>query len=137
MYLTLGQAAKKTGKSKSTISKALSSGRISAHAKTSSGYQIDPAELFRVFPMKERGNGKNEQLETPKANTETHYEIKVLEVQLEAAHEKIKTLEEDKEDYKARLDSESKERGKLFVRLTDERLETPKKTGFFKRFLGK
>jgi len=49
MKLTIGQAAKETGKSKSTISRAIKTGRISAQ-KTGDRYEIDPAELFRAFP---------------------------------------------------------------------------------------
>jgi hypothetical protein len=50
MYLSLGQAAKEAGVAKSTISKALSSGKLSYREKNSDGYKIDPAELFRVYP---------------------------------------------------------------------------------------
>jgi hypothetical protein len=50
MYLSLGQAAKEAGVAKSTISKALSSGKLSYSEKSTAGYKIDPAELFRVFP---------------------------------------------------------------------------------------
>ena len=50
MVYTLGEAAKACGKSKTTISKALKSGRLSFIEKTSAGYCIDPAELHRVFP---------------------------------------------------------------------------------------
>lgn len=50
MYLTLGQAAKEAGVAKSTISKALASGKLSYREKNSDGYKIDPAELFRVYP---------------------------------------------------------------------------------------
>ena len=49
MY-TLGQAAKATGKSKSTISLAISKGSISAEKDDSGRWRIDPAELHRVFP---------------------------------------------------------------------------------------
>ena len=52
MYLSLGQAAREAGVAKSTISKALSSGKLSYREKSSEGYKIDPAELFRVFPKK-------------------------------------------------------------------------------------
>lgn len=131
MYLSLGQAAKATGKSKSTISKALNSGKISYVSKDSSGFKIDPAELFRVYPKSEHRNVANEQSETPKANTETQHIIKVLEVQLEAANEKVNALEADKEDYKSRLDKECEERWQLFAQLTHEQKETPVKKGFF------
>jgi len=49
MSYTLNEAAKATGKSKTTIHRALKSGKISA-AKTENGaYAIEPAELHRVF----------------------------------------------------------------------------------------
>ena len=49
MHLSLGQAAKETGMDKSTISRAIKSGKLSATRKENGGYEIDPAELFRVF----------------------------------------------------------------------------------------
>jgi len=48
--LTLGQAAKETGVSKPTISKAISRGRLSASKNEKGEFQIEPSELFRVFP---------------------------------------------------------------------------------------
>lgn len=68
MSYTLGQAAKATGKSKSTISKAIKSGRISATLKDNKSYAIEPVELHRVFPAVSRnssGGVENERLETP------------------------------------------------------------------------
>ena len=50
MFYTLGQAAKATGKSKTTISNALKSGKVSAFERTSNGYKIDASELHRVYP---------------------------------------------------------------------------------------
>jgi hypothetical protein len=50
MY-SLGTAAKATGLAKSTIHRAIKSGKISARSKDSSGYEIDPAELHRVYPL--------------------------------------------------------------------------------------
>ena len=65
VYLSLGQAAKEAGVSKATISKALKSGRLSYSAKSAAGYEIDPAELFRVFPKKPLATVRSEQSETP------------------------------------------------------------------------
>ena len=62
--LTMGQAAKETGVSKATLSKALKSGRLSYVAKTTAGYEIDPAELFRVFPPKPSAGVEGERSET-------------------------------------------------------------------------
>ena len=50
--LSLSQAAKETGRSKATISKALKNGVLSYVSKTDKGYEIEPSELFRVFPVK-------------------------------------------------------------------------------------
>lgn len=63
--LTLGQAAKQTGLSKSTISRAISSGKLSAVSRDRGGYSIDPSELFRVFQNKSSCNTIMERSVTP------------------------------------------------------------------------
>lgn len=50
MSYTLGDAAKATGKSKTTLHRAIKSGKISATKAENGSYSIDPAELHRVFP---------------------------------------------------------------------------------------
>lgn len=50
MRYTLGTAAKATGKSKTTIQRAIARGQISAERPEHGGYSIDPSELHRVFP---------------------------------------------------------------------------------------
>ena len=47
--LTLGQAAKASKRAKSTVLLAIRSGRMSAPMNDKKEYEIDPAELFRVF----------------------------------------------------------------------------------------
>jgi len=56
MKLTLGQAAKEAGISKPSLSSAIKKGRLSAHKNESGVYEIDPAELFRVYPKKQEAN---------------------------------------------------------------------------------
>lgn len=51
MALTLNQAAKTCGRSKSTLLGAIRSGRMSAPKDDRGRYAIDPAELHRVFPF--------------------------------------------------------------------------------------
>jgi hypothetical protein len=48
--LTMGQAAIEAGISKSTLSRAIKTGRLSAVRNDKGGFDIDPAELFRVYP---------------------------------------------------------------------------------------
>jgi excisionase family DNA binding protein len=52
MPLSLRQAAQQAGTSKSTILRAVKSGRLSASRTDDGGYSIDPAELHRVYPVK-------------------------------------------------------------------------------------
>ena len=53
MRYTLGEAARATGKSKTTIQRAIKGGRVSAEKSDSGSYSIDPAELHRVFPVQQ------------------------------------------------------------------------------------
>ena len=50
MEYTLSKAAKETGKGKSTIHRAIKSGKLSAHRHDDGSYTIDAAELYRAFP---------------------------------------------------------------------------------------
>ncbi|MEE9319113.1 MAG: hypothetical protein V3U76_01590 [Granulosicoccus sp.] len=50
MKHTLGTAARATGVSKSTIYRAVKSGKLSAKRNDDGEYAIDPAELHRVYP---------------------------------------------------------------------------------------
>lgn len=88
-FLTLGQAAKAVNKGKGTISKAIKSGRLSIAEKIGSTYKIDPAELFRVFPI-----SIEETKETVEAERlETHKETqgnRELELRLEHALELLR-----------------------------------------------
>jgi len=59
VFFTLSQAAKETGRSKSTISKAITTGKLSYIEKTTAGYRLDPSEVFRVFPASNNANGEN------------------------------------------------------------------------------
>ena len=86
MYLSAGEAAKAAGVVKSTISKALQSGKLSYAEKGPDGYKIDPAELFRVFPKPpETGSEKPRSNDwKPSENpTETGGYAAVLEAQLQ------------------------------------------------------
>lgn len=86
-YFTAGQAAKEAGVSKTTISKALQSGRLSYVEKTSAGYRIDPAELFRVFPKSSTDNTT--------VNDEEHPVNSVKIAKLEAEREALQKQVDD------------------------------------------
>jgi len=95
MKFTIGQAAKETGKSKSTISKALKNGLLSGEKNPSGSYEIDAAELFRVFPRKTEETAERTE-ERTNANTEIHLENRALKARIQMQDEVIAALREDK-----------------------------------------
>lgn len=96
MKLTLGKAALEVGKSKPTILKALKTGRLSG-VKVGAEWQIESSELFRVYPPTEKVNENSSRQVNPEANS---LEIAVLQAKLDAAHQQIEDLKEDREHWR-------------------------------------
>ena len=72
-YLTLGEAEKEVGVTKSTISRAIKDGRLSAKRNEHGHYQIDPAELFRVYPpLQKAQSDAAQQSSNTQRNTTQH-----------------------------------------------------------------
>ena len=71
MILTLRQAAELTGKSKSTLTRAIKSGRLSASRDREGMYAIDPAELARAYPFVERPDAQHDARHGAPRNGET------------------------------------------------------------------
>lgn len=117
MAYTLGEAAKATGKSKATISKAIKSGRISAHKDETGTFHIDPSELHRVY----KPATQSEHNETPVNTTEKadiDGTIRELQARLEAARERLS----DKESVIADLkEDRDRWRQQATALLTDQR----------------
>ena len=92
--LSLSQAAKEVGKSKPTISKAIKTGRLSAN-KVGNGYEIDPSELFRVYPRKSKSEPQNFTDGKPLQENQVNLldlENKMLREQLEREKESVDDL---------------------------------------------
>ena len=89
MTYTLGMAARATGVSKSTIHRAIKSGRVSAGRSDTGDYAIDPAELHRVFPPVQdatrSGNGSVTQDATPSDRGEVALRHARLEAEIAAS----------------------------------------------------
>lgn len=128
MVYTLGEAAKATGKSKATISKAIKNGRISAFKDETGTFHIDPSELHRVYPVT-----TSIELEETPANTFVKTDIdgaiKELQARLEAAQERVSDKEAVIADLKEDRD---RWRQQATALLSDHRPQ-----GFFKRFFGR
>jgi hypothetical protein len=129
-YWTLGQAAKETGRSKSLLHKALKSGRLSFVSKDSSGYKIDPAELYRVFPQEHTPEVEKERLDTPEDTLKTLlYEQKIafLEEQLEVLQGQLEKSDTREQQHLALLNKQ----GLMLEHLSQAEAEKPKKRGFW------
>lgn len=89
--MTLSQAAKASGKSKSTLSRAIKIGRLSATRLDDGNFSIDPAELFRAYPATPSNPSyehPKEQNATPVA-AELQNRISMLELLLEKEREAV------------------------------------------------
>jgi excisionase family DNA binding protein len=128
MTYTLGQAAKATGKSKPTIQRAIKNGKISAIRNEDGSYEIDPAELHRVFePLRGAGNDTGDMKQSVPAG-----DTPQLQAEITVLRERLTSLEFERErernqlsdqiaDLRRRLDAEGEERRKLTALLTDQR----------------
>lgn len=124
MRYSIGEAAKATGVSKSTLSRAIKNGKISAEKQVGGSYSIDPAELHRVYPPISHA--------TPEAVAERHNdaprnpsETPVLEAQLDASRQQVRDRDDIIADLRRRLDEADKERREAQARvvslLSDQR----------------
>src|SRR4051812_32643282 len=120
MY-TVGQAARATGKSKSTISAAVKSGKISATRNEDGSWSIDPSELHRVFPAGGTANGTGEPELDDSEPSNFLFENGRLKADLEQLRERMAGLEAERQrerqqlsdqidDLRKRLDVEGEER---------------------------
>lgn len=93
--LSLGEAARHTGLAKTTIHRAIKSGKISAQKNDDGSYSIDPAELFRAYPApKPLSAVSEEQSVTP---SKTDPEIALL-------RERIEELKADRDAWRSQAE---------------------------------
>ena len=94
--LTLGEASKACNITKSGISKAIKNGRLSANKNEIGQYEIDPAELFRVFPVKTG----NSQLNV----NGLHKETIGLQADFDTLRELLRQVEGERDDLRIQRD---------------------------------
>ena len=97
MKFTLGTAAKEVNKAKSTLSRDIKSGRISAEKQSNGSYVIDASELFRVYPKGSIKNSSETVVKEQSATLREHQiRIEFLEKILREKEELISELKEEK-----------------------------------------
>jgi hypothetical protein len=137
MPYSLKQAAEATGRSKPTILRAIQTGKISAQKDEHGEWQIEPAELHRVYEPAER-TGADEMELNDTQQTDPGYETGLLRGEVEQLRQRLEALEMDRErerrdtaehivDLRRRLDQADAERREkdrqLTALLTDQRLK--------------
>ena len=96
MTLSPSEAAKTTGRSKSTIIRAIQSGRISADKDTRGIWRIEPAELHRAYPPVSNAPERDAMIGTSRTG-EPVQRIETLEAELRAAREQVSDLLDQRE----------------------------------------
>lgn len=122
--LTLSQAAKEAKKAKSAVLEAIRTGRLSATRNELNQWQIEPAELFRVYPQNRTENSSENQDRTPSENA---YIEQLTMLRAERDRER-QQLQATIDDLRNRLDQESIERRKLTALLTHQASQQTEQT---------
>ena len=102
MTLTLRQASDKCGKSRSTVHRALKSGKLSGSRDEDGTWSIDAAELARVFPWDVHEHGQRD--DTGHGRDETGNSSAVLAVKVEMLEQQLDRERDIVEDLRRRLD---------------------------------
>ncbi len=100
--LTLNQAAKVAHKSKAAILEAIRSGRLSAKRNELGQWEIDPAELFRVYPQNQSGTGDENRDLPPEENHPTP----VLLEKIASFEERLRAIEAERERERRQLEGQ-------------------------------
>jgi hypothetical protein len=130
MSYTLGDAAKASGMSKTTIHRAIKSGKISATKANDGSYSIDPAELHRVFQPVTQVTPHDPLLRN---DTEQHGNtLETLRIRLELQE---KERERERTLLQGTIDDLREDRDKWRQQAT-ALLEDHRPKGFLKRLIG-
>lgn len=144
MSYSLKQAAEAAGKSKPTILRAIQKGTITATRDHNAEWQIEPAELHRVFPPVPLHNDTEDAPRNDTQHPISSFEMGLLSGEIEQLRERLATMQADREaerrthadmiaDLRRRLDTSDDERraaqNRVAALLTDQTRHTAKGEG--------
>jgi hypothetical protein len=132
--INISQAAKITGKTRTTIYKKIKSGELSAALGSDGNRLIDTAELLRVFgdlvtPDAVSMDVHGIQQETPQVTPLLERQISLLEAENKRLHEQIEADRREKERLLGLLEKQT-------LLLTHTQQEPAPKTTFWQRMFG-
>ncbi len=148
MKLSLNKAAKEAGVAKSTLLDALNTGRLSAQKNEKGHWEIDPSELFRVFPRTSSDEQKKPTLNISENRLKTT-QNSALEIEVSMLREQIERTDMERERERAQLTDQidalkeqaqrqSADYRQALAALTDQREKTAQqpKRGLWARLIG-
>jgi hypothetical protein len=106
--MSLSEAAKVTAQSKSTIWRAIKAGRLSATKNDTGEFQIDPAELHRVFPIgtgEQRGSNASVKRDATAADRAATAEIAGLKAMGEMLRDQLSETRKDRDAWRSQADA--------------------------------
>lgn len=104
--LTLSDAAEAAGVAKSTLWRAIKSGRLSAGKTVVGSYQVDAAELFRVFPAVQKSNPQQVATGSEHAGTAAQEaQIAALKDVSSLLRDQIEDLRKDRDAWRGQAES--------------------------------
>jgi hypothetical protein len=133
--INISQAAKMTGKTRTTIYKKIKSGELSAESGSDGNRLIDTAELLRVFgdlvtPDTVSMDVNDIHQETPQVRPLLERQISLLEAENKRLHEQIEADRREKERLLGLLEKQT-------LLLTQGQQEPAPKASFWRRVFGR
>ena len=119
--LSASQAAKAVGKSTQTITRAIKSGKLSAGPRSGGWYEIEPSELFRVWPATSNDTDATSttlRIETPVVTSALEREIDLLREMLDQTKSDRDSWKEQAQKITALVEDQSRKRQGFWARLT-------------------
>ncbi|MEY4211472.1 MAG: hypothetical protein RLZ92_1853 [Pseudomonadota bacterium] len=116
MIVSIEEATRLVGKSRSTINRAIKAGKLS---KTPTG--IDTAELMRVYgELMQHDTPQKMAQQTTNDTSVDHHKLELLQVQMELLRVQLEQSQESVRDLRQRLDASDLERRQLMQLLTHQ-----------------
>lgn len=100
MGLSAREAARAAGKAVTTITRAIENGKLSAGRAVGGGYDIDPSELFRVFPKTSSATPPEIRTATPQETGEN----KALQREVELLREALADARQERDRWRDMAD---------------------------------
>jgi len=104
MKFTLGQAAIKVGRNKSTLSRDIQKGTLSAEKQSNGSYLIDASELFRVYEKRIEDTNPQESIADATGNSNVAVDVEVLRMQLKMVLQSNEDKELQLQDKEKQID---------------------------------